>query len=57
MGQRLSHGTCTGPLLAFVEDVEDEDESDSRPEDLADEPLEEGDQVWATRLFPELEYI
>jgi hypothetical protein len=48
----------TGPLPAFVEDVDDEDNKlqpdlESTPE----EQLEEGDQIWATGLLPEPEHI
>src|SRR6266567_2784192 len=46
-----------GLLPAFVEDTDDEEEPDSRSDSLADEPLEEGDQIWATGLLPEPEYI
>ena len=56
----------TSPLPAFVEDIDDNNdqpEMDSEPtesigsEDFSDEPLEEGDRIWATGLFPEAEYI
>ena len=56
----------TGPLPAFVKDAdEDEDEPvpeplrppDSGPEMFPDEPLEEGDQIWATGIFPQAEHI
>src|SRR6266545_3432641 len=54
----------TGPFPAFVEDAEDELESEvplekefeTPPEDN-DEPLEEGDRIWATGLFSEAEQI
>ena len=51
--------TCrSGPLPAFVEDADDEDEETAaEPTDPSDEPLEEGDRVWATGLLPEPEYI
>ena len=52
----------TGPLPAFVEDIdknEEEVESESNPEtdDLPNEHLEEGDRIWVTGLLPEPEYI
>jgi len=55
--QRIN--TCrTGPMPAFVEDADDEEEEpEPDPEDLPDEPLEEGDRIWATGLLPEPEYI
>jgi len=57
--------TCqTGPFPAFVEDADEEDEAKPTPEqspdpeaDFPDEPLEEGDRIWATRLFPQAEHI
>jgi len=57
--------TCrTGPFPAFVEDADEEDEAKPTPEqspdpeaDFPDEPLEEGNQIWATRLFPQAEHI
>src|SRR6266581_7133325 len=56
-----------GPFPAFVEDA-DEEEDDSkcpsdteRPSDVepdnSDEPLEEGDRIWASGLFPQAEHI
>src|SRR6266581_4331300 len=56
-----------GPFPAFVEDA-DEEEDDSkcpsdteRPSDVepddSDEPLEEGNHIWATGLFPQAEHI
>src|SRR5438270_13257931 len=60
--------TCQmGPFPAFVEDA-DEEEDDSkcpsdteRPSDVepddSDEPLEEGDHIWAMGLFPQAEHI
>jgi len=54
----------TGPFPAFVEDADEEDETEPTPEqfpdpeaDFPDEPLEEGDQIWATGLFPQAEHI
>src|SRR6266446_9395991 len=50
----------SGPLPAFVEDADDEDEETAaadEPTDPSDEPLQEGDRVWATGLLPEPEYI
>src|SRR6266700_3829461 len=49
----------SGPLPPFVEDADDEDEEATadKPTDPSDEPLEEGDRIWATGLLPELEYI
>jgi len=52
--------TCrTGPFPAFVEDADEEDETEPTPEqfpnpeaDFLDEPLEEGNRIWATGLFP-----
>jgi len=47
-------------MPAFVEDADDEEDepdSDPEPEDLPDDPLEEGDRIWATGLLPEPEYI
>jgi len=57
--------TCqTGPFPAFVEDADEEDEAKPTPEqspnleaNFPDEPLEEGDRIWATRLFPQAEHI
>ena len=64
--------TCRmGPFPAFIEDADDEDdepyvnpeppsdtESDGPPDcDFPDEPLEEGDRIWATGLFPQAEQI
>jgi len=51
-----------GPFPAFVEDADKEDELTSEPfpdleANFPDEPLEEGDQIWATGLFPQLEHI
>ena len=62
---------CAGPFPTFVEDADDEDdESCTTPEppsntksegppnfDFPDEPLEEGDRIWATGLLPEPQYI
>jgi len=56
--------TCrTGPFPAFIEDAE-EDEAEPTPEqfpdleaDFPDEPLEEGNRIWATGLFPQAEHI
>ena len=62
---------CTGPFPAFVEDADDEDdepytnsevptdaESDGPDDfDFPDEPLEEGNRIWATGLFPQAEHI
>src|SRR6266568_9363246 len=49
----------SGPLPTFIEDADDEDEEAAadEPTDPSDEPLEEGDCIWATRLLPEPEYI
>ncbi|HWN07996.1 MAG TPA: reverse transcriptase domain-containing protein [Pyrinomonadaceae bacterium] len=52
----------TGPFPAFVEDVEDEPETEPPPcpepdSEEPDEPLEEGDRIWATGLFPQAEFI
>ena len=56
----------TGLLPTFVEDAdEDEDKSapeplqspSSEPEMFLDELLKEGDQIWATGLFPQAEQI
>ena len=56
----------TGPLPTFVEDADDEEDepapeppqpSDLDPETFPDEPLEEGDRIWATGLFPQAEHI
>ena len=44
-----------GPFPAFVEDLED-DETDPILEP-PDEPLEQGDRIWATNLFPLAEYV
>ena len=54
-----------GPFPAFVEDAnKEEDELKEEPERLSntepndsDEPLEEGDRIWATGLFPQAEHI
>jgi hypothetical protein len=49
---------CTGPLPAFVEDVDDEDDGpEPDPESTPEEQLEEGNRIWATRLLPEPEHI
>jgi len=54
----------TGPFPAFVEDADEEDEAEPTSEqspdteaDFPDEPLEEGDRIWATGLFPQAEHI
>jgi len=52
--------TCwTGPFPAFIEDPDEEDEAKPTPKqspdleaDFPDEPLEEGNLIWATRLSP-----
>jgi len=53
--------TCrTGPFPAFVEDADEEDEAEPTPDleaDFPDEPLEEGNRIWATGLFPQVEHI
>jgi len=57
--------TCqTGPFPAFIEDVDEEDEAKPTPKQSPDpggnfphEPLEEGDQIWATGPFPQAEHI
>jgi len=57
--------TCqTGPFPAFIEDADEEDEAKPTPEqspdpeaDFPDELLEEGNQIWATGLFPQAEHI
>jgi len=57
--------TCqTGPFPAFIEDADEEDEAKPTPEqspdlggDFPHEPLEEGNQIWATGLFPQAEHI
>jgi len=51
--------TCrTGPFPAFVEDADEEDEAKPTPKqfpdpeaNFPDEPLEEGNQIWATGLL------
>ncbi len=49
--------TCrAGPLPAFVEDADDEDDLDKDAADPS-EPLEDGDRIWATGLLPEPEHI
>jgi len=45
-----------------VEDAEDEPETELPPHpepesEEPDEPLEEGDRIWATGLFPQVEFI
>jgi len=52
----------TGLLLAFIEDInEDEEEAEAnfgpKADNLPDEQLKEGDQIWVTGLLPEPEYI
>jgi len=54
----------TGPFPAFIEDADEEDEAELTPEptpnpeaNFLDEPLEEGNRIWATRLFPQAEHI
>jgi hypothetical protein len=48
----------TSPLLAFVEDVDDEDDKPQLdPESTPEEQLKEGNQIWATGLLPEPEHI
>jgi len=50
----------TGPFPAFVEDTEEEPEhspSHKPDPEIPDEPLEEGDRIWATGLFPQAEFI
>jgi len=53
--------TCqTSPFPAFVEDADEEDEAKPTPDpeaDFPDEPLKEGNQIWATGLFPQAEHI
>jgi len=53
--------TCwTGPFPAFIEDDDEEDETEQSPDpeaDFLDEPLEEGNWIWATGLFPQVEHI
>jgi len=57
--------TCwTGPFPAFIEDADEEDKAEPTPEqspdpeaDFPDEPLEEGNRIWATGLFPQAEHI
>jgi len=57
--------TCqTGPFPAFIEDADKEDEAEPTSEqfpdpeaDFPDEPLEEGNRIWATGLFPQAEHI
>jgi predicted aspartyl protease len=48
----------SGSFPATVEDVEEEDASDSEPtaSDISFD-IEEGDRVWATGLIPEAQYI
>src|SRR6266540_3740393 len=56
-----------GPFPAFIKDAEDEledgefkvllEEKVETPLDEDEEPLEEGDCIWATGLFPEAEQI
>ncbi len=60
--------TCQmGPFPAFVEDADEEEDdskcpsntecpSDMEPDD-SDKPLEEGNRIWATGLFPQAEHI
>jgi len=54
-----------GPFPAFMEDADKEEDelkeepehlSDTEPDD-SDKPLEEGDRIWATGLFPQAEHI
>jgi hypothetical protein len=48
----------TGPLPAFVEDVDDkDDELQPDPESTPEEQLKEGDRIWAPGLLPEPEHI
>jgi len=54
----------TGPFPAFVEDADEEDEAEPTPKptpdleaDFPDEPLKEGNRIWATGLFPQAEHI
>ena len=52
--------TCrTGPLPAFVEDTDDEDDDDQVPElkGFVEYEYEEGDRVWAASIPPAPEYI
>jgi len=57
--------TCwTGPFPAFIKDDDEEDKTEPTPEqspdleaDFLDEPLEEGNRIWATGLFPQAEHI
>ena len=57
---------CASPFPAFIKDTEDEledgkfkvpQEKVETPLDEDDEPLEEGDCIWATGLFHEAEQI
>ena len=49
----------TGPLPAFVEDADDEDDNDQVPElkGFLEYEYEEGDHVWAASIPPAPEYI
>jgi len=52
--------TCqTGPFPAFIEDAHEEDKAEPTPEQFPDpdQPLEDGNRIWATRLFPQAEHI
>jgi len=57
--------TCwAGPFPAFVEDADEEDEAKPTPKqfpgpeaNFPDKPLEEGDRIWATGLFPQAEHV
>jgi len=53
---RVINACHTSPLPAFVEDVDD-DEDATVPDRLDEDPLEEGDRIWATSLLPKPEYI
>jgi len=62
---------CTRPFSAFIEDADDDDDepymtpetpTDSSSNgpvnpDFPDEPLEEGNRIWATGLFSQAEHI
>jgi len=63
-GHRMDKRLPDWPLPSLHKDADEEDEAELMSEqspnpeaDFPDEPLEEGNRIWATRLFPQAEHI
>ena len=54
---RVINAYCASPMLASVEDGDDEEEDHAPADEPEEDDLEEGDHIWAMRLIPEPEYI